>query len=271
MMVSSKDAKNQKDANTLNLNKLGSTILRFDRVTSTNDVARDLATSGSFEGICVVAREQTAGRGRQGREWMSASGHGLYLSIILRPEIKAAQSASITLAAAVSVAEAFSLDLRIACDIKWPNDVMVSNKKICGILVESAVEGDRLQYAILGIGINLTQKEFSPPLDQTATSVLIETGRTITIDDLVKPLLERLNHWYEVSVERPQGIIERWEQLSSYARDCSVRIESTEGAFEGITRGLSESGALMLETTEGEIREVVSGDVSLRARKAPVS
>jgi len=245
---------------------LASTILRLDGVASTNDVARDMAASGAPEGTCVVAREQTAGRGRQGRTWVSPPGEGLYLSVILRPAIRAAQSTVLTLAAAVAVAETLKLDFEVTADIKWPNDVMASGRKICGILVESAIERDRLQYAVTGIGVNVAQREFPDEVRAVATSLLIETGRSLTPDDVLNPLLERLTRWYEIAVTEPSTVLTRWEELSSYARGCAVRVESSDWSIEGVTRGLASTGALRVELATGEIREIFSGDVSLRAR-----
>src|SRR5713101_1771541 len=149
-------------------NKLGSSLLRFDSVSSTNDVARELALAGASEGLCVIAREQTAGRGRQGRSWSSPPGEGLYLSLILRPQVTASASAMITLAAAVAVAETLRLGFHAAADIKWPNDILVRGRKICGILVEAAIEGDRLQYAVLGIGVNIAQRSFPEQVTDSA-------------------------------------------------------------------------------------------------------
>jgi len=245
---------------------LGSTILRLDSVASTNDVARDMAASGSPEGTCVLSREQTAGRGRQGRSWDSPPGEGLYLSVILRPAIRAAQSAVLTLAAAVAVAETLKLDFEVTADIKWPNDVMASGRKICGILVESAIERDRLQYAVMGIGLNVAQREFPEEVSAVATSLLIETGRSLAPDEVLNPLLERLTTWYEIAVTEPSTVLARWEELSSYARGCAVRVESSDWSIEGVTRGLAGTGALRVELANGEIREVFSGEVSLRAR-----
>ena len=246
---------------------LGSTILRLDSVASTNDVAREMAASGSPEGTCVVAREQTAGRGRQGRTWASPQGEGLYLSVIVRPTIRAAESPVLTLAAAVAVAETLKLDFEVlAVDIKWPNDVMASGRKICGILVESAIERDRLQYAVMGIGLNVAQREFPDEISAVATSLLIETGRSVTQDDVLNRLLERLRRWYEIAVTEPSTVLARWEELSSFARGCAVRVESSDWSIEGVTRGLASTGALRVEVANGEIREVFSGEVSLRAR-----
>jgi BirA family biotin operon repressor/biotin-[acetyl-CoA-carboxylase] ligase len=243
--------------------KLGTPLLRFDNLSSTNDVARELAAQGASEGTCIIAREQTAGRGRHGRSWSSSEG-GLYLSLVLKPQIKAAESAIITLAAAVAVAETLELDFGARADIKWPNDVLASSRKICGILVESAVEGERLQYAVMGIGVNLSQERLPNDLANTATSMLIETGRRIAPEEFAACLLDRLERWYRVSIAEPAQVIDRFEQLSSYARGCRVQIESSGGLIEGVTRGLSTTGALILELSGGAITEIVSGEVRLR-------
>jgi len=249
-------------------NKFGSAFLRFDSVSSTNDVARELAASGASEGLCVIAREQTAGRGRQGRSWSSPPGEGLYLSVILRPQVNASRSAMITLAAAVAVAETLRLDFQAAADIKWPNDVLVRGRKICGILVEAAIEGDRLQYAVMGIGVNIAQRSFHDQIGDSATSLLLETGRVVLPEDFVEAMLPRLEHWYAAAMSRPARVIGRWEELSASAHDCLVRVESSDGAVEGVTRGLTAIGALIVELANGERREIVSGEVKVRAVSA---
>jgi BirA family transcriptional regulator, biotin operon repressor / biotin---[acetyl-CoA-carboxylase] ligase len=243
---------------------LGATLLRFDELASTNDYARQLALQGANQGVAVIARKQTAGRGRQGRKWSSPVDAGLYLSIILRPQAAPAQASLITLASAVAVSETLQLDFAIRADIKWPNDVLLNGRKLCGILVESAIENNRLQYAILGIGVNLGQPAFPDELQQTATSVFLETHREITPDEFLQPLLAHLNHWYVASLEEPQTVISRWQELSSFANDCAVRILSGDTVIEGITRGLTANGTLLVELENGERREIVSGEVSLR-------
>lgn len=244
--------------------------MRFDSVSSTNDVARDLAASGASEGVCVIAREQTAGRGRHGRSWSSTPGEGLYLSLILRPAVTAAASSIMTLAAAVAVAETLKLDFQAAADIKWPNDVLVRGQKICGILVEAAIEGARLQYAVMGIGVNIAQRAFPETVLDGATSLLLETGQVIAPEDFMAAMLPRLEHWYEASQSRREGVIERWEQLSSSARDCLVRVESPDGVVEGLTRGLMPTGALIVELASGERREIVSGEIKVRTVNAQI-
>jgi BirA family biotin operon repressor/biotin-[acetyl-CoA-carboxylase] ligase len=250
------------------MGQFGSITLRYDSVASTNDTGRELAASGAVEGTCVIAREQTLGRGRQGRFWSSPPGEGLYLSLVLRPQIKPADSTILTLAAAVGVAETFGLDFDAPADIKWPNDVLVSGRKICGILVESAIQNDRLQYAVMGIGVNIAQAGFPDDIGISATSLLLETGRRIEPEDFAPPMLERLERWYLAAINHPDQVIERWEQLSSYARGRRVGVQSAEGTIEGTTRGLTSRGALILEMDNGETREIVSGEVSLRAVSA---
>ncbi|MBI3651561.1 MAG: biotin--[acetyl-CoA-carboxylase] ligase [Acidobacteria bacterium] len=243
---------------------LGIPLLRFDELASTNDTARELAAAGHSEGTAILARRQTAGKGRQGRVWSSPADEGLYLSIILRPQLPAPQASLMPLAAAIAVAEMLSFDFHTAADIKWPNDVRINERKICGILVESSIENGLLQSAILGIGINIAQQNFPDELHDVATSLYLETGQAFAPDEVLPPLLARLNQWYPAALRRPDQVIERWQQLSSFAHDCAVRIVSGDATLEGITRGLTASGALRLELANGEWRDIVAGEVSLR-------
>ena len=244
--------------------KLGETIRRFAVLDSTNEEARRLAQEGAAEGMAIIAAQQTAGRGRQGRSWQSPPNTGLYLSIILRPHITPARAAMIPLAAAVAVAETLTLEFQITADIKYPNDILVNGRKICGILVESAIEAERLQYVILGIGVNIAQQEFAVELQEIATSIALETDKLLTPDDFLSPLLMRLNSWYPSVISEPERVVTRWQELSSYAYNGPVRIISGDSIIEGITRGLTPGGALQVELDSGEWREIVSGEVSLR-------
>ncbi|HEY9231279.1 MAG TPA: biotin--[acetyl-CoA-carboxylase] ligase [Blastocatellia bacterium] len=246
------------------MSRLGSAILRFDSLPSTNDLARELAEQGAPEGTAILGREQTRGRGRQGRAWASPMGEGLYLSVILRPMLAPAQAAILTLAAAVAVAETLSADYALAVDIKWPNDIHARGKKISGILIESSIEKNELAYVVLGVGVNLGQREFAGELQAAATSLLIESGQRVTPDEFAAPLLERLDAWYRVALRQPSEIIGRWQQLSSYAEGCAVRVEDGERAIEGMTRGLAPTGALIVETASGERCEIVAGEIRLR-------
>lgn len=170
----------------------------------------------------------------------------------------------ITLAAAIAVTETLRLDFQVDGDIKWPNDVLVRGRKICGILVEAAIDGDRLQYAIMGIGVNIAQRSFPAQIVDCATSVLLETGRETLPEDFAGALLPRLETWYEASMLRPDRVIARWEELSSSSHDCLVSIESSDHSLEGVTRGLTPTGALIVELADGQRREIVSGELKVR-------
>lgn len=246
------------------MNSFGSAVYRFHSLASTNDLARELAMEDAPEGTIVIAARQTAGRGRQGREWSSPLSEGLYLSVVLRPSITAAEATVITLAAAVAVHETLLAGYGLKCDIKWPNDVMAADRKICGILIESASEGNHLRYAILGIGINLLQKNFPEELEQTATSLFIETGRQITSEEILSALLTHLEDEYKSAINVPARVLERWAERSSYAQGARVRISFGDRALCGITRGLTASGALVLETDEGSREIITAGEISLR-------
>jgi BirA family biotin operon repressor/biotin-[acetyl-CoA-carboxylase] ligase len=211
-----------------------------------------------------MAAQQTAGRGRQGRSWISPPGEGLYLSVILRPEVPPAAAPVITLGAAVAVAETLWNDFEVTADIKWPNDVLAGGLKISGVLVEAATEADRLEYAITGIGVNLNQREFPAGLREIATSVFLQSGRTVQPRKFAIALLTSFEEVYRQALVSPARTIARWEARSTYARGRTVRITSGASNVDGITRGLTERGALLLELDTGEVREIISGEVSLR-------
>lgn len=253
---------------TLREKKAGHRLLWLDSVGSTNDIARELALAGGEEGTIVLAREQTAGRGSKGRSWVSATDLGLYLSMILRPRIAPDKAAVLTLGAAVAVTETIKDEFNIDADIKWPNDVLIRNRKVCGILVESAIERESVLYAILGIGVNLTQHFFPVEIAESATSLLIECNREIGVHEFLPPLLKRLDRWC-LNETAPEGILDRYRLLSSYANGCEINVtQGTEGTtFEGITRGLTASGALIVETSSGEVKTLFSGEVTkIRAK-----
>ena len=247
------------------MNRIGSSVIRFDSITSTNDVAREMADNPASEGTVIVAREQTAGKGRQGRSWFSPPDDGLYFSVILGSGLRPSSLPFISLAAAVAVAEALASEYSLKPDIKWPNDVMVGGRKVCGILLESATEADRVQYAVLGIGINLAGSSRLPEhIQTTSTTLLAETGVAIRPDQLLQTLMDKLTHWCKLADTDRDSVIRKWESLSSYARECSVRIISSNSSFEGITRGLAPGGALRVENSDGMVHEIASGEVSLR-------
>ena len=247
------------------MSRIGSSVLRFDSVTSTNDLARELACKPGNEGTVIVAREQTAGKGRQGHSWFSPADDGLYFSVILGASLRPSSLPFISLAAAVAVAEALASEYSLKPDIKWPNDVLLGGRKVSGILLESATEADRVQYAVLGIGINLAGSSRLPAeIQVTSTTLLAESGGPIRPDQLLQTVIEKLDYWCGRAGTDHDAVARRWQELSTYANGCSVRITSANSTLEGVTRGLAPGGALRVQAADGTIHEVASGDVSLR-------
>jgi BirA family biotin operon repressor/biotin-[acetyl-CoA-carboxylase] ligase len=243
--------------------RLAPTVLRFDSLPSTNTEAARQAALGAPEGVCVVAREQTAGRGRRERSWVSPKDAGLYVSVVLRPTLEARLWPLITLAAAPAVREALREACGLEADIKWPNDLLAGGRKLCGILAETA-EGARGRAVILGVGVNLRRGSFLTELSDTATSVEEQTGRAPDAERLLEALTRALARFYEILHEPdgPARILREWESHSTYAHGRRVRVALAEETFEGVTRGLDADGALLVETDEGTTRTVRAGDVT---------
>jgi BirA family biotin operon repressor/biotin-[acetyl-CoA-carboxylase] ligase len=239
-------------------------ILRFDSLPSTNTEALRQAGSGAPEGLCVVAREQTRGRGRQERVWVSPMDAGLYFSIVLRPvQLDVRAWPLLTMMAALSVWDALLAACELETDIKWPNDILARERKLSGILAET-IETETGRAVIIGIGINLNDEAFPPELKAAATSVSTLTGKTPDAERLLQALVGALDFRYK-TLQEANGearIISEWSQRSSYARDRRVMVALTAETFEGWTRGLEPDGALRVETERGEIRIVRAGDVT---------
>lgn len=236
------------------------TLLRFDSIDSTNTEAVNQAKRGADEGLCVVAREQTAGRGRHGRTWVSEKDAGLYFSLVLRPKIEIRILPLITLMTAVAVHNSIENAFKIECDIKWVNDIHVGGKKICGILAET-VETEKGLAVIVGIGINLKSSNFPPELAVTATSIEKETGTMPNVETFLPVLTSFLEKYCDLLYEDAAKIRAEWSQRSSYAFGKVVRIMLENETIYGTTRGIEENGALRLELETGELRIIHTGEV----------
>ena len=236
------------------------TLLRFDSVDSTNTEAINQAKRGADEGLCIVSREQTAGRGRHGRTWVSEKDAGLYFSLVLRPKIEIRILPLITLMTAVAVHNSIENAFKIECDIKWVNDIHVGGKKICGILAET-VETEKGLAVIVGIGINLKSSNFPPELAETATSIEKETGAAPNVETFLPVLTSFLEKYCDLLYEDAAKIRAEWSQRSSYAFGKVVRIMLENETIYGTTRGIEENGALRLELETGELRIIHTGEV----------
>jgi BirA family biotin operon repressor/biotin-[acetyl-CoA-carboxylase] ligase len=239
------------------------TVLRFDSLPSTNTEAARQAVRGAAEGLCVIAREQTAGRGRQQRVWVSPMDAGLYFSIILRPRLEASAWPLITLMTALAVRDALFEACELEADIKWPNDIYAAERKLCGILAET-VETERGRACIVGIGLNLNDRAFPGELQNIATSIESLTRAAPDTQELLGTLLRALKRRYEMlQADGGQAAILRdWSTFSSYAEGLRVRVSLCDEMIEGFTRGLEPDGALRVETDAGEIKTVRAGDVT---------
>ena len=241
-------------------------ILRFESLPSTNTELARMAAEGAAEGVAILAEEQTAGRGRLQRAWSSPRGAGLYLSVLLRPTIAPSDWPLITFVAALAVGDALSEAAGVETDIKWPNDLLSGERKICGILAE-AIETPVGRAVVVGIGINLTQNAFPEELVNVATSVSEVTGEQPERETILAALLRALSRWYSLLSE-PGGrekIVAAWSSRSSYAHGRLVRVSNGDEVWQGTTCGVEHDGALRLNTTNGEMKLVRAGDVySLR-------
>ena len=237
-------------------------ILRFDSIDSTNLEALRQAKAGAPEGLCIVAREQTKGRGRLDRSWQSPPDAGLYMSLILRPKFAMTAWPLLTLMAALAVYDALMKACELRADIKWPNDLCVNDRKLCGILAET-VETALGPAAVVGIGINLSS-EIVPLVQAEATSVESETGRRPDSDLVLNSLLNSMAERYDLlrSAAGCEHIIREWCEHSSFALGRRVRVSLSDEAFEGTTRGLESDGALRVETAGGKMKIVRAGDVT---------
>lgn len=221
---------------------------------STNADAMAAARGGAEHGSVWLADEQTAGRGRGDHRWHSAAGDGLYVSVLLRPELAAARLALLPLAAGLAAAEAMQAVAGVAVDLRWPNDLLIGSRKAGGILVEARAESNGLPHAVVGIGINVHQREFAPDVATPATSLDVEAGRRIARQALLVALLK--------SLEREAGalagndaaarLIRRVERASTWMRGRSVEVHGPQ-ACSGVTAGLDENGFLLVETGSGMV------------------
>ena len=237
------------------------TILRFDTIDSTNSEAMRAAKLGAAEGLCVITDHQTAGRGRFGRKWVSNKGAGLYFSLVLRPKLDPKYLPLITLMSGIAAFDALK-EFGLKPDIKWVNDILIDDKKICGILAES-VETPTGLAVVVGIGINITSRNFPVEIADTATSLESETGRLVSSDELAELLTRYLSHFYDLLNDDRGGpeIIKQWRQRSTFYSGKSVRVNLEGSEIEGVTDGLEENGALRVKTDDGSVKIVQAGDV----------
>jgi BirA family biotin operon repressor/biotin-[acetyl-CoA-carboxylase] ligase len=239
---------------------IGRKIIYYPSLLSTNDVAKSQAQKGAREGTVVLAEEQTAGKGRIKRVWLSPKG-SVALSIILRPGPD--ELPSLIMVASLATVHCLEKVSGLKAQIKWPNDVMIGDKKVCGILIESDVKGKAVNYAIIGIGINVNIKlaDF-PEIAATATSLSQELGREVSRLDIIHCLLEETERLY-LALPSGESVYQEWrDRLVTLGKE--VQVSSGEASYQGIAESVASDGSLLLRQPDGSLARIVAGDVTLR-------
>jgi len=241
-----------------------SRLHHFYKIGSTNTAAMAAAAEGAAEGSVFLAEEQTAGRGRGAHSWQSARSAGIYCSVVLRPALPPSEVLVLALAAGLAVRAAIEqVNSRVTADLKWPNDVLIDGRKICGILTEMNAEATRVRYIVVGIGINVNQASFPRELEADATSLRMATSSEWSRVELTAALLKSLDREYRLLTEQAdarRSILRRFAEQSSWVRGKQVRIEENGSRLEGTTEGLDERGFLQVRTAQG-LQTVLSGTV----------
>lgn len=250
----------------LKTNSIGKTIVHFDSITSTNTKAKELALKGEKEGTVVIAEEQTAGRGRLGRSWISPKGKGIWMSILLRPNISPANAAKITQIGAASVCEGIR-EIGIDVKIKWPNDITANGKKVCGILTEMSGELNTVNYIVIGIGINanIDLSDFPEELIETATSLKVVSGNGIDRKKLVSNILNKFEYLYKELVEEnsiSKSIKTCKESSAILGKEIRIISKNNEEIAKAIE--ITEEGELIVEKHDGQQKKIISGEISIR-------
>lgn len=243
----------------------GQETVFFEEVDSTNNVAKKMAEEGAPHGRLVIAENQNAGKGRRGRTWSSPEGTGIWMTFILRPQISPQAASMLTLVAAMAVRKAIYLETGLETVIKWPNDIVAGGKKICGILTEMSAELEWINYVVVGVGINANIRKFPDEISDKATSLILETGRTVDRSRMVSAYGNAFEEYYNRFLETGNLALLKDEYNSSLANfHNQVRVLDTAGEFVGISKGINDAGELVVTDDEGTERIVRSGEVSVR-------
>jgi BirA family biotin operon repressor/biotin-[acetyl-CoA-carboxylase] ligase len=252
--------------------RFGHPVHLYRQTGSTNAVARGLAEAGAREGVLVVAEAQSAGRGRIGRRWITTEGTALAFSLVLRPAVPPAQAARLTMLAGLAVCEGIERVCGLSAELKWPNDILIGGRKAGGILLEAASAGGpgqapgdgRLEYAILGIGLNVEQAPLPEQVDFPATALQLESGRPVDRLELLRAILQRLEaHYPRLAASDAGALRDDWAARLAWLGEPVVA-HTPEGDYAGLAEGTDVDGALIVRLESGERLRVRAGDVRLR-------
>ena len=237
----------------------------FEETDSTNNEIRRLAEQGAPHGTLAVAERQLGGKGRRGRVWTSPAGVGIWMSMLLRPQIDPMAASMLTLVMALSTRRGIEKATGLKSEIKWPNDLVLNKKKICGILTEMSTELMEIQYVIPGTGINVNQMEFPDDIKATATSLRIESGKIQKRSEIIAAIMEAFEGYYDTFIETQDmsGLIEEYNaNLVNLGNEVCVL--DPAGEYRGVSEGINKEGALLVRLSDGTLKEIISGEVSVR-------
>ncbi|MDN3450899.1 biotin--[acetyl-CoA-carboxylase] ligase [Planococcus sp. APC 3906] len=244
---------------------IGRTMVYQQSCASTQIIAHQLAQEGTPAGTVALAEEQTAGRGRMARVWDSAYGKGIWMSIVLRPDVVPQKAPQFTLVAAVAMVRAIEEVTGVKPEIKWPNDILIRGKKCTGILTELQSDADGIQALIIGIGLNVNQElsDFDEQVQPIATSLKMESGKHVSRQEMVRSILFYLEQYTDLYIEEGFGILKvLWESYSSTI-GSKVRARLPKETLEGIAEGITEDGVLQLRTADGKLHSIYSADIEM--------
>lgn len=244
----------------------GKRIHIYREVSSTNNIARQMAMAGAPEGTVVMSQFQSGGRGRMQRQWVCPPGQGLLLSMVLRPDIKIESIPQLTLLGAVATAEAIFLTTGCSAGIKWPNDILINGKKVCGILAEGSFSSRRVEYVIIGFGINvnLDPAQLPPDCRDTSTSLNLETGRRVSRMEFLKQFMISWDEHYQNYAKFGQSYIRSQWIEKNITLGRQVTIKKEQDVIQGVAEDISDKGGLVVRLSDGTKREFLAEDISLR-------
>lgn len=238
----------------------------YEDVDSTQQLAHQFAQQGAANGTVILAEQQNAGKGRLGRTWFSPKGTGLWMSFVLRPELALPQVPQLTLLSSVAVLRGIKQVVDVDVQIKWPNDLLINHRKLAGILTELNAEADRVNFVILGIGINVNQKRehFPDDLLNVATSLCVETGQVINRKQLFIHIVKQWEELYELYLHKGFSPIRTLWEANSVSMGKVIKARTTNGVLEGIAQGITNEGVLLLQDSDGTIHKIYSADIETK-------
>ena len=243
----------------------GRKVVYYDETDSTNNRAKDSGEKNGAHGTLFIADKQNAGKGRRGRAWESPSGKSIYMTILLRPQITPDKAPMLTLIMGLSVAEGIRKVSGAETEIKWPNDIVMNKKKVCGILTEMATEMEYVNYVVIGVGINVNQEYFSEGIKEIATSLYEETGTVYQRSELIAAVLERFEKNYEMFLETGDlSAVRKAYDSILVNRGQEVKVLEPGNEYRAVAEGINKNGELIVRLSDGRQKNIFAGEVSVR-------